>query len=68
MSNVRHLADIGTEPLLTVRELANHLAMSERWIRYRVGEGMPCLRYGRSLRFRASAVDAWLERRYTDAA
>ncbi len=57
-----------TERRLTLAELAAHLSMSERWIQYRLKEGLPHLRYGRSLRFIASDVDAWLARRYDDAA
>lgn len=60
--------DPAPERLLTTAELAAHLAMSERWIRYRLEEGMPHKRYGRSLRFKASDVDAWLQARYEDAA
>ena len=39
------------------------LGMSERWIAYRVNEGMRSHRYGRARRFRLSEVVAWLERR-----
>lgn len=67
MSNVHYLPG-ATERLLTTVELADHLAMSPRWIRYRLEEGMPHKRYGRSLRFKASDVDAWLQARYADAA
>lgn len=67
VSNVRYLPN-ATERLLTTVELADHLAMSERWIRYRLEEGMPHKRYGRSLRFKASDVDAWLQTRYENAA
>ncbi len=53
-----------SERLLTTAELCERLAFSDRWIRYRLKEGMPRVRYGRSLRFRASEVDAWLKERY----
>ncbi len=66
-ANVRHLSGAG-ERRLTTAELAEHLAMSERWIRYRLEEGMPHKRYGRTLRFVASEVDAWLRERYENAA
>lgn len=54
----------GAERALTVRELADALGMSERWIAYRRQEGMPSLMYGRSRRFRLSEVEAWLQMRY----
>lgn len=53
----------GLERALTVRELADVLGMSERWIAYRVKEGMPSHRYGRARRFRLSEVETWLARR-----
>lgn len=53
----------GIERALTCHELAEVLGMSERWIAYRVKEGMPSHRYGRARRFRLSEVDAWLQRR-----
>lgn len=67
MSNLVHLST-ASERRLTTAELADHLAMSERWIRYRLDEGMPHRRYGRTLRFIVSEVDAWLSERYADAA
>lgn len=53
----------GAERALTVRELADALGMSERWIAYRVAEGMPSHQYGRARRFRLSEVESWLARR-----
>jgi hypothetical protein len=38
--------------------------MSERWLRYRIAEGMPTHRYGSRLRFDPVEVEAWLEGRY----
>lgn len=67
MSNLVHLST-ASERRLTTAQLAEHLQLSERWVRYRLAEGMPCLRYGRTLRFIASEVDAWLNERYADAA
>lgn len=68
VNNVHHLSG-ASERLLTVAELAAHLSMSERWIRYRLREGMPCQRFGRSvIRFKVSEVDVWLRGRYGDAA
>lgn len=54
---------LGAERALTVRELSEALGMSERWIAYRVAEGMPSHRYGRARRFRVSEVESWLARR-----
>jgi predicted DNA-binding transcriptional regulator AlpA len=53
----------GLERALTARELADTLGMSERWIAYRVAEGMPSRTYGRARRFRVSEVESWLARR-----
>lgn len=53
----------GFERNLTAGELAQVLGMSERWIAYRVKEGMPSYRYGRARRFRLSEVQAWVQRR-----
>jgi predicted DNA-binding transcriptional regulator AlpA len=50
--------------LVTLRELADHVGFSERWVRYRVGEGMPCRRWGGRLRFDTIEVERWLEARY----
>lgn len=55
----------GLERMLNTAELAEILGMSERWIAYRVNDGMPSHRYGRSRRFRLSEVEDWLERRQT---
>jgi excisionase family DNA binding protein len=51
------------ERYLTAVELSEVLGMSERWIAYRVQEGLPSHRYGRSRRFKLSEVEDWLERR-----
>jgi len=51
-------------PLLSMRELAAELGFSERWVRYRVQEGMPKRRWGNQYRFRLTEVEAWLEERY----
>lgn len=53
----------GMERMLTAAELAEVLGMSERWIAYRVKDGMPSLPLGRSRRFRLSQVERWLEER-----
>lgn len=57
MSNVMHF-----EPLVTLDQLCDHLQMKPRWVRYQITEhGLPHKRLGRSLRFRLSEVEAWLE-------
>jgi hypothetical protein len=50
-----------TNEVVTKRGLAEQLGISERWIEYRLKEGMPCLRLGRCVRFRPALVVAWLE-------
>ena len=55
------------ERLLNLHELMALHGMSERWFRYQIADGMPCHRWGRRLRFRASEVEAWLDARYQSA-
>lgn len=54
-------------PLLTKRQLANHLGRTPRWIEMRVAEGMPAEwdRHHRCRTFLLTDVQAWLERRRT---
>ncbi|MEJ7786417.1 MAG: hypothetical protein WKF96_16560 [Solirubrobacteraceae bacterium] len=52
------------EALLTLSELMAQLGRSERWWRYRIAEGMPTVRWGGTLRFRASEVEDWMRERY----
>lgn len=52
------------EPLLTMAQLIDRYAKSERWFRYRLAEGMPAHKWGGTWRFRASEVEAWIEERY----
>ena len=49
------------EPWLDQKGLAEHLACSVRWIRYRMAEGMPHAMIGGRPKYRASEVEAWLE-------
>jgi predicted DNA-binding transcriptional regulator AlpA len=52
-----------TEPLVTKRTLAGHLAVSERWIEKRVKDGMPAEKFRTgAIRFRVSEVEDWLRR------
>jgi excisionase family DNA binding protein len=57
-----------SEPLITKDELAHHLRFSPRWIEMQIHEGLPHLRVGSRLRFRASEVEAWFASRDQDAA
>lgn len=52
------------ERLVTLRELMERYSYSERWFRYRIADGMPCVRWGKRLRFRPDDVEQWLEERY----
>lgn len=49
------------EPLLTLAELMKVYGFSERWWRYRIAEGLPTVRWGGRLKFRATEVEAWME-------
>ena len=51
------------ERLLTAHELCHVLGFSERWLRYRVAEGMPARRWGKRLRFSLAEVSRWLDER-----
>jgi excisionase family DNA binding protein len=50
------------DPIMTVAETAAYLAVAESWIydNWR-SAGMPAVKLGRQLRFRRSALDAWLD-------
>lgn len=50
------------DALLTTKELARLLNVPVSWVYDNVGQ-LPAFRIGKSLRFRASEVDAWLESR-----
>jgi hypothetical protein len=50
-----------TDGWLTPKQLAGHLAMSPRWVAYRVREGMPHVLIAGKPRFKAAEVDQWLE-------
>lgn len=50
------------EPWVPIEAVAEHLAVSVSWVRKAVREwGFPVKRCGRSLRFRLSDIDAFLE-------
>ncbi len=62
MSDTDRLLD---EPLITAREVAERLGMSNAWVldRWEAGE-LPGFRLGsRAVRFRWSELEAWLESR-----
>jgi excisionase family DNA binding protein len=49
--------------LLTAPEVAELLAVPERWVREHGRSGLiPCVRIGRYVRFRRESVDEWVER------
>lgn len=50
------------EPWLDKARLAEHLGCGVRWIEMRVAEGMPSAMIAGRRKFRASEVEAWLER------
>jgi predicted DNA-binding transcriptional regulator AlpA len=52
------------EPWLTKQQLAEHLAVSDRWIEMQQHVGLPYLRMGGLNRYRASEVEAWLREHY----
>lgn len=50
------------EVLLTTKELAGLLNVPVSWIYDNIGH-LPAFRIGKSLRFRASEIETWLENR-----
>ncbi len=51
------------ESLLTVRDLARLLKMSERWVHERTRRReIPCYRFGTALRFDRSEILDWMTR------
>jgi hypothetical protein len=49
------------EPWLDKKRLILHLSCSERWIEYRMEEGLPHARIAGRVKFRISEVERWLE-------
>jgi len=49
------------EPWLSRKRLADHFDVSERTIQRWQAAGMPRIGRGHTVRYRASAVEAWLE-------
>lgn len=65
----RQLAGLGErlavaqlEPWLTKRQLADHLAVSTRWLDARVAEGMPHRPIAGANKFQLTAAESWLIR------
>ncbi len=58
------LGDQLHEPWLTKPQLAEHLAVSDRWIEMQQRVGLPYLRMGGLNRYRVSEVEAWLREYY----
>jgi excisionase family DNA binding protein len=51
------------EPLLVAGEVAAMLRVTTGWVYAQTRAGrMPCVRLGRYYRYRASAIEAWLEK------
>lgn len=52
------------EQLLRAARVAELLSVSERYVYQMASEGrIPCVKVGRSVRFRPSEIDAWLDSR-----
>jgi predicted DNA-binding transcriptional regulator AlpA len=49
---------------ITKKLLASHLGMSISFVNKYMKEGLPFRRRGRSVRFRVSDVEEWLQRRF----
>lgn len=53
-----------TEPWVSKKVVAHHLGMSVRWVEDRQRwDDLPHARHGRTVRFRLSEVDRWMEQR-----
>ena len=49
------------EPWVSLKVLAQHFSVSETTVkRWRV-QGLPCMKVGRSVRFRVSEAEAWVQ-------
>jgi hypothetical protein len=55
------------EPWLNKQQMAEHLAVSHRWIELQQHVGLPYLRMGGLNRYRVSEVEAWLRERYNSS-
>lgn len=60
---MRELNSNAGEPLMTTEEAAAYLGYAVQTVYNKVGEAgnpLPCVRLGRSLRFRRSELDQWV--------
>jgi excisionase family DNA binding protein len=48
------------DPMITKRDLAERLGISQRWIEYRMTDGLPFVRMGRAVRFQPTQVMSWI--------
>ncbi len=62
-----HLEDPVPEPWLTKQQLAEHLAVSDRWIEMQQHVSLPFMRMGGLNRYRASEVEAWIREQYNSS-
>lgn len=56
-----------SEPWLTKPQLAEHLAVSDRWIELQQRVGLPYLRMGGLNRYRVSEVEPWIREHYNSS-
>jgi excisionase family DNA binding protein len=58
-----------TDRLLVAAEVADMLAVTERWVREHTRSGLiPCVRLGKYVRYRADTVLAWVAEQETGGA
>ena len=50
------------EPWVTIRELAEHLGCSERWIKYRLADGLPSALIAGRRKMKVAEAERWLEK------
>ena len=63
-SRAGHAGDIRELPrLLTLPEVAEVLRVSPKTVQRLLKRGLPCIRFGRSVRFEPKAVSRWLDAR-----
>ena len=64
MSDDLAVAGLALAPLLTIRQVARHLAVSEHTVRRLVHTGqLPCVRVGVQIRFQARDLLRWISAR-----